>query len=66
MIELLASIITAPLAWAGGLLGCGAAYLAWKYLPVSLDRVSIGAILIVGGIAMGYVIQYLLERDHQK
>lgn len=66
MLEILFSVVTSPLAWIGAIAGVAGAYLAWNFLPVSIDRASVGAILVVGGVLGGYVIQYLVERERSR
>ena len=66
MIDLLIGFLTAPLAWIGGMLGVGVAYLAWTFLPETADRASIGAIFVVGGFIGGFAIELLLSRKRPK
>ena len=67
MIEIIANLLTAHLgALIGGALGIGAAYLAWTFLPASMDRASIGAILVVGGFLAGFGVEVWLDKRHSK
>jgi hypothetical protein len=47
------ALLTPGPAWIGIALGLIAAYLAWTYLPESVDRTSIAAWLIAIGFAGG-------------
>jgi hypothetical protein len=67
MIDILVNLLTAHLGTLiGGALGIGAAYLAWAFLSPSIDRASIGALLIVGGFLAGFGVEVWLDRRHPK
>jgi hypothetical protein len=54
MIDFLVGALSTPgAAWVGLAIGILAAYLAWIFLPESVDRASIGACLIVFGVLGG-------------
>lgn len=67
MIEILINLLTTHLGvWIGGVLGSGAAYLAWTFLPATLDRASIGTALIIVGFLTGFAVEVLLHRRQPK
>jgi hypothetical protein len=67
MIEIIANLLTAHLGMLiGGALGFGAAYLAWTLLPMSMDRATIGAILVVDGFLAGFGVEVWLDKRHPR
>lgn len=67
MIEIVVNLLTAHLGTLiGGAIGIGAAYLAWTLLPASIDRASLGALLVVGGFLAGFGVEVWLDRRHPK
>ena len=67
MIEIITNLLPAHLGTLiGGALGIGAAYLAWMLLPPSIDRASVGALLVVGGFLAGFGVEVWIDKRHQK
>jgi hypothetical protein len=55
MIDFLVGALSTPgAAWVGIVLGIVAAFLAWTFLPESIDRASIGGWLIALGFIGGF------------
>ena len=63
MIDFLLGALSAPgAALVGLVLGVIAAFLAWAFLPESVDRVSVGAWMVALGFLGGLLVSALTEK----
>ena len=59
---LLDVLFTGPWFWVGVALGLIGALLAYTYLPPSVDRTSIAAIIFIAGCVLGVVLSSIGEK----
>src|SRR5262245_51157496 len=62
LLDFLALLILGPRFWLGIALGLVGAWLAWTYLPPTMDRASVAAWILVMGFIVGGVMAIVGER----
>jgi hypothetical protein len=55
-------LFTGPWFWVGVGLGLVGAWIAWTYLPASVDRASIAAVIFIAGCVLGGVLATIGEK----
>ena len=66
LLEIIVSLILGgPLFWVGVAIGVAGAWAAWTYLPTSVDRASISALVLIAPIVLVGVFAWI-DREKRK
>lgn len=55
-------LLLGPWFWVGAAVGLGGAWIAWTYLPQSVNRAAGAAVIFVAGCVLGIVLEAFREK----